>query len=50
MYEKFVFMIFCMDFIYKINIYLFKLIIFLVIDEFRYGYSVVFCIFNKENE
>lgn len=50
MYEKFVLVILCMDFIYKINIYFFKLIIFLVLDEFRNGYLVVFCILNKEDE
>lgn len=50
MYDKFVIMIFCMDFNYKININLFNLIIFLVFDELRYKYLVVFCMFNKEND
>lgn len=50
MFKKFVLFIFCMDLIYKINVYFFKLIIFLVLDEFRYGYFVVFCVSNRESE
>lgn len=50
MYEKFAPMILCMDSTHKTNIYSFKLITLLVIDEFRHGYPVAFCISNKENE
>lgn len=43
-------MILYMDSTHKTNIYSFKLITLLVIDQFRYGYPVAFCISNKKNE
>mgnify|MGYP003690363481 FL=1 len=50
MFEKFAPVILCMDSTLKTNIYSFKLITLLVLDEFRHGYPVAFCISNRESE
>nr|XP_022334767.1 uncharacterized protein LOC111131491 [Crassostrea virginica] len=50
MFEKFAPVILCMDSTHKTNIYSFKLITLLVLDEFRHGYPVAFCISNRESE
>ena len=48
-YEKFSERIVCVDSTHKTNIYDFKLISLLVIDEFHKGYPVAFCLSNKED-
>lgn len=50
MFEKFGPIILCMDSTHKTNVYSFKLITLLVLDEFRHGYPVAFCISNRESE
>lgn len=49
-YRKFANRIVCMDSTHKTNSYSFKLITFLVPDQFRRGYPVAFCISNREDE
>ena len=50
MFEKFGPVILCMDSTHKTNIYSFELITLLVLDEFRHGYPVAFCISYRESK
>ena len=50
MFEKFAPVILCGDSTHKTNVYSFKLITLLVLDEFTHGFPVVFCISNRESK
>ncbi|XP_053388439.1 uncharacterized protein LOC128551562 [Mercenaria mercenaria] len=50
MFQKFGERILCMDSTHGTNSYLFKLITLLVVDEYKRGYPVAFCVTNREDE
>lgn len=50
MFEKFASLILCMDSTNKTNVYSFKLVTLLVLNEYRHGYPAASCIRNRESE